>query len=140
MTNGPCSIGCYCQAQNISQVCVDIPSFHTCILLQEGTWKSFSEEANRTDFRIHLVTCHCSLFFDPRAGGYAKWQRLADKIHLDNTPVGSVPEAVKLLKFAARGYHCHAQDTSQISFHLLSLFYILLQSETGRRGRRGLHG
>lgn len=49
------------------------------------------------------------------------WQSLADKTYLHST-LRSVREAVWLLRFAARGCHCHAQNTSQIRFHSLSLF------------------
>ena len=124
MTNGPCSIVVIVKRRtSVKSVWTYRHSIRVC----SSTGRYVEEflrrgaSTNTTDFRIHLVTRRCSLLFDLRAGGHAKWQSLADKIHLDNT-LGFVPEAAKLLEFAARGYHCHAQDTSQVSFHLPSLF------------------
>jgi hypothetical protein len=71
---------------------------------------------------------HTSLFINFRSESGWIWQSLAEKTRLHST-LGSVPEAARLLRFLARDYHCHAQNTSQVRVHLPSLFSDLRMKE-----------
>ena len=133
MTNGPCSIGCHCQAQIISQVFLDILSFHMSVFFYGKVRGGASHKRLVYKYdRLSYSSGHTSLFIILRSESGWIWQSLADKIHLHSTR-GFFPETAQLLRFSARGYHCHAQNASQISYHLPSPFYVLHRSENWRR-------